>query len=167
MLVALVVVVTIGCTWWSWHYQKVMSEMMQARPSRLPPTSDPHGHERERELDQAAVRLHQIERFDAKPTSSVLGWEAFSIASTLFLEGTVLVSCTRQSDNRSSCARLGHDGSLVLLIGDDEQAGRAFHLIEDWRAAGTTLRLRPTTRASAIELYDRRDNALRADLLAT
>ncbi len=82
------------------------------------------------------------------------------------LEGTVLVSCTRQSDSPSARGRLGHDGSLVLLIGAGEQAGRTYHLIEDWRAAGTALRLRPTTLASTIELYDRRDNALRANLLA-
>ena len=164
LLVALVVVVTIGCSWWSWHYQKMVSGMMQDRPSPLSPTR--HG---EPALDQstASVQVHQIEPFDAQPSSSVLRWEAFSIASTLRFEGTVLVSCTRQSDTVSQPGRLSHDGSLVLLIGDDEQASRAYHLIEHWRAARTTLRLRPTKLASAIEVYDRRHNALRADLLAT
>jgi len=167
LLVALVLVVIIGCSGWSWHYQKMVSGLLQARPAASPGLDPSSGDQSELDLATAPVQLHQIERFDARPISSVLGWEAFSIASALLFEGTVLVSCTRQSDVPTDRSRLGHDGSLVLLIGDDEQAGRAFRLIEDWRAASTILRLRPTRVASAIELYDRRANALRADLLAT
>ena len=146
LLIALIVVVTLGCTWWSFRRQKLMSEFLRARRSAL---------RSGREL------------VDTQPASSVLEWDGFSIASTLFLDGTVLVSCTRQPMRPISRGRLGHDGSLVLLIGDDEKGIRAFHLIEDWRAAGTTLQLRPTTLARAIELYDGRHNALRAQLLAT
>jgi hypothetical protein len=157
LLVALVVIVIIASSWWSWHYQKMVVALLQPRPTPRDPELD---------LAAAPVQFDQIERVDGRPISSVLGWEAFSISSTLLFEGTVLVSCTRQSNHPAARGRFGHDGSLVLLIGDDKQAGRAFRLIEDWRAAGTTLRLRPTPLASAIELYDRRDNALRADLLA-
>jgi hypothetical protein len=99
--------------------------------------------------------------------SSVLGWEAFSLVSTLVFDGTVLVGCRRRRDGTfPGRATPEEHGSLVLLIGEDDRAIRAVELLEGWRATGAILHLRPTRITGAIELFDERHSAIRAALLA-
>jgi hypothetical protein len=101
------------------------------------------------------------------PPPSVLGWEAFSVVSTLVLDGQAMLTCRRRPDGQGRKATTpAEQATLVLLIGQDEGAARAVALLERWRAVKAPLHVRPTTVAGGIELFDSRSNALRAHLLA-
>ena len=109
--------------------------------------------------------------------ASVLGWEAFAIASTLVLDGTVLIGCTRRADPDVDSPWAGPTGdragacpsdraTFVLLLGLDERATQAYDLLEAWRDGNDVLRLRPAPVSGAVEIYDGQSRALRAGLLA-
>jgi hypothetical protein len=123
-------------------------------------------------MEVAPARVAVQERPTTAPTPppSVLGWEAFSVVSTLVLDGSALLTCRRRSDgprpNKRNRPTAEEQATLVLLIGQDEGAARAVALLERWRAVKAPLHVRPTTVAGGIELFDPRSNALRAHLLA-
>jgi hypothetical protein len=95
----------------------------------------------------------------------VLGWDAFALLSWLVLDGTVLLACRRQADGPGQTVA-PEQATLVLLIGDDDRSRLAVAVLEAWRRAEATLRLRPTAVAGAIEVFDGRRRAIRAALLA-
>ncbi|MDQ6613677.1 MAG: hypothetical protein M3083_02670 [Actinomycetota bacterium] len=188
-LLLFIPVLGFGCAWWAWGYHqralrvlRVRSSLVQPRANPVP--ADPRREARvpqEPETATARAAVQQLERAVAAPASepcSVLGWEAFSLFSTLVLDGTVLLGCRRQPDEffaggrtrrRANLSRptAEESGTLVLLIGEDELAVRAVEILEQWRTASVTLRLRPTAVAGAIEVFDGRRSAIRAALLAT
>jgi hypothetical protein len=171
----LVVVILIGTAWWAWGYQLQAARILGVRPSREEHRARRAAASR-REASAsvegypvtARVAVQQLERVASPAPSSVLGWEAFSILSTLVFGGTVLIGCRRQRDPDFHEGGRGvvEDNSIVLLLGEDARSAQAVDLLEGWRAARTTVRVRPTTVAGAIELFDGRANALRAELLA-
>jgi hypothetical protein len=175
MIIVLVcVLLTIACAGWAWWHQQRALHVLTIRPShvahaqRRAGLTTPVG-KNDRPVATTAATPPAVARVSVavarrapEPVSSVLGWEAFAIASTMVLDGTVLIGCRRRNHNRGG----PETATLVLLIGDDERANRAVALLEGWSVTDATLGLRPTHVAGAIELYDQRRNALRAGILA-
>jgi hypothetical protein len=189
VIIALVVTVMAACTWWALRYQQRVLRLLNARPSHVARTDSADGAPAHaavaRPLEPAQspdgantlVAVQQLARVDPHRPTSVLGWEAFSLVSTLVLEGTVLLACRRQLDEPfprvvtlrpPSRPESGpsEEATIVLLIGEDERAGQAVALLDAWQQARVILRLRPTPIAGAIEVFDGRHSALRAALLA-
>jgi len=164
----LFVVLVIVIAWWAWGYQQQAVRVLRVRPSSIEhharrATANAVSAAVVADRGAARVAVQQLERTASMAPSSVLGWDGFSIVSTLVFDGTVLIGCRRQDGPRSPAPELS---SLVLLIGEDERAAQAVTLLEGWRAAAARLNLRPTGVPGAIELFDGRANALRASLLA-
>jgi hypothetical protein len=175
----LFVVLVIASGWWAWGYQQQAVRVLRVRPSsvehharRVAATDAKASAALDAASGTARVAVRQLERIASPAPSSVLGWDAFSIISTLVFDGTVLIGCRRQADPLFLDSGFDRrrdeveDNSMVLLIGEDERAAQAVALLEGWRAAAATLNLRPTGVEGAIELFDGRANALRAGLLA-
>jgi hypothetical protein len=168
MIIALALVIAIVGGSWAWWHQQQAVRVLRARPSHVERTDEniaastlrqPTTLPPKPKLLTAPQAVQQLERVVPEIPSSVLGWETFSLDSTLVLDGSALLACSRQPDEKAQ-------GTLVLLIGDDDRAAKAVALLESWRDVGARLRLRPTTVAGAIEVYDDRSRALRAALLA-
>jgi hypothetical protein len=162
--------------WWAYGYERRIYRVVHRPPShavetpRLPrvaagPPAAAGGELAPVGAGAIAETVAAVEEFE-RPVrltcDSVLGWDAFTLTSALALDGTVLLSCRPQPELPDADGEL----TFVLLIGDDERAGRAIALLESWRTGQTTLRLRPTTVAGAIEVFDARHSAIRAPLLA-
>jgi hypothetical protein len=189
MIIAVLLAALAGCGVWAWWHQARALRMLRMRTSVVPRPGDEAvapviegapldavGAESPVDEGAARVSVRQLERAVPRPPTSVLGWEAFSIVSALALDGTALIGCRREPvedwgvpdwrrEGRPS-DRTSEVGTLVLLIGDDQRAMQAVALLDDWRLAETNLILRPTVVSGAIELFDGRNRALRACLLA-
>ena len=168
MVFALVVPLGVLVTWWAYHYERsVCSLVHQPRPgewaaaavARRPPV-DRSSARRRQAPAPAATAVQQLERPAMHACTSVLGWDALTLASTLAADGQMLLSCCRPSGESGA-----DELTMVVLIGDDERSERAIALLERWRAGRTVLGLRPTTVAGVIEMFDARHNALRVPLL--
>jgi hypothetical protein len=169
MIPALLLALGVG-GWWAYRYERRIyrfvhrpgTEVADTSP-RSPAVAAP-ALSASRELVPAApaAAVKEIERPIRQPCDSVLGWDAFTLTSTLPFDGTVLLSCRPELGAPPDAGEL----TLVLLIGDDARADQALALFEWWRARGSILRLRPTPVPGAIELFDARDSAIRAALLA-
>jgi len=175
MIVALVVALGAG-GWWAYGYERRIYRVVhRPRPHALETPSPPPvavGPARTAggelvlvaapAIPETVAAVEETGRPVRQTCDSVLGWDAFTLTSTLALDGTVLLACRPQPVLPDADGEL----TFVLLIGDDERAGRALALLESWRMGRTTLRLRPTPVAGAIELFDARHSAIRAPLLA-
>ena len=169
MIVALVLALGLG-GWWAYSYERRIYRVVHRplpHPVETPPVpSVATGPVRTADGGRApaatAAAVREIERPVRRTCDSVLGWDAFTLTSTLALDGTVLLSCRAQPERPDADREL----TFVLLVGHDERAVRAIALLESWRRGRTTLRLRPTAVAGAIEVFDTRHSAIRAPLLA-
>ncbi|HEX3427021.1 MAG TPA: hypothetical protein VHT30_12870 [Acidimicrobiales bacterium] len=198
MVIALMCATVLLCACWAWRFQLAALRLLRGRPSHAPmaagfsrsavgtPTAandDPTGAGAAASDDRAPTRvaLRQLPATAPSPgatPSSVLGWEAFCIASTMVLDGTALIGCSWRPDpdpdvpiTRAQRAwAMGTSereiATFVLLLGEDERAAQAYDLLEVWRETESTLRLRPAPVAGAVEVYDGHHRALRACLLA-
>ena len=117
---------------------------------------------------------------------SPLNLGRFSVVSVVAWDRTAIVACrARQRDkprwlwrlplarawqHRRSRSRWPQlqttDQTLVLRVGDDAEAERAWALLEQWRRAGTILCLRPTAVPSTVKLSDDGRSTLQAVLSA-
>jgi hypothetical protein len=175
MIFALVLALGLG-GWWAYSYERRIYRFVHrsspeagaaVRPAAAVDRARPTGGPLSPAPTVAAVHetkaaVEEIERPIRQTCDSVLGWDAFTLTSTLALDGTVLLSCRPQPEAPDAADEL----TFVLMIGDDDRAARAIALLESWRTGRTTLRLRPTTVAGAIEVFDARHSAIRAPLLA-
>ena len=113
----------------------------------------------------------------------VLRWGQFLVISVVALDGVAIVACRacHRKSHRPSRRRLPSvlarnpsvgprllttDQTLVLLIGDGEQARTAEALLDQWRQDSTVLWLRPTATPGKISVHDDRQSSLRAVVLA-
>jgi hypothetical protein len=166
MIFALVFPVWVAaCAWWSWRYQhRVLAVAHRssppargaARPGLGRPL--PAKPSLKSAVAPAPVAVGQLDRSPSLPCTSVLGWDEFTLQSVFALDGTALLSCRREGD--------ASDLTIVLLIGDDPRADHALALLHTWQIRQTTLRVRPTSVAGAIEVFAGRAGAVRAGLLA-
>ncbi len=134
-----------------------------------------------RGLDRDAPAEGQVHRSVPSP----LNLGRFSVVSVVALECTAIVacrSCPREKPpwlkwlasvspvrrhRASQCPQLmTTDQTLVLRVGDDAEAERAWALLEQWRRAGTILGLRPTAVPSTVKLSDDGQSTLQAVLSA-
>ncbi len=167
VLVVVVVPFGIFATWWAYHFERSVYLVVHRSPGEAaaPKVTRSLGTDRPPAdagyaLAVVAAAIQLLEPPVVHACNSVLGWDAFTVTSTLAADGRVLVSCRRQAGDAWP-----DELTMVLLVGDDHRAERAIGLLERWRAGQASLHLRPTTVAGTIELFDARDNALRAPLL--
>jgi hypothetical protein len=156
--------------WWSWRFQnRALAVVHRSSPRahgqalRSPSPALPIAQAEVAGVAPSAIAVGQRDRSPAHLCTSVLGWDAFTLRSALAFGGTALLSCQRRDTVAETADK--EELTLVLLIGEDQRADQALALLQTWQTRQTTLKVRPTQVAGAIEVFANRHDALRAGLL--
>jgi hypothetical protein len=185
-LVLLVAVSTAVAVRWAWGYQRRILDLFQQVAARAGEEPQPAASVAEAGASPSPAEVASVSSIPAaegpdpvvtgerqRGRRSLLGWAQFRVLSVVALDGTAIVAFRTAEAGRSDRATIGRwplllttDQTLVLLIGDGAPATQAEALLERWRRSGAVLGVRATPLADAIELFDSRDSALRAVLLA-